>query len=103
EGAQLFTKHEQLDQRVRRLLGAERRGIFGFGLSLFAMTGKARGGTLGDRLRVDGSCDQGERQSRDYFTHYRSCNDDQELKRFRHCEMQSDEAIQLFVSTMDCF
>ena len=42
EGAQLLAKHEQLDQRVRRLLPTERGRVFGLGLALFAVTGEAR-------------------------------------------------------------
>ena len=41
EHPQLFAKHEQLDQRIRRLLAAERGDVFGLGLAMLAVTGKA--------------------------------------------------------------
>jgi len=43
KAAQLFAKHEELDQRIGRLLGAERRACFGLGLATLAMTGKTGG------------------------------------------------------------
>ena len=48
EGAQLFAKHEELDQRVRRLLPAERGRVLGLGLALLAVTGETRRDALFD-------------------------------------------------------
>ncbi len=53
EGAQLFAKHENLDQRIGRLLGAERGGIFGLRLSVFAVTGETGSGALLDGLGAE--------------------------------------------------
>ena len=69
EGAQLFAEHEELDQRVRRLLPAERGRVLGLGLALFAVTGEARHDALLDGLGVGGKGDGGERQSQDLFSH----------------------------------
>ena len=54
EGAQLFAKHEKLDQRVRRLLPAERRRVLGFGLALLAVAGETRRDALFDGFGVRG-------------------------------------------------
>jgi hypothetical protein len=38
-------------------------------LSALAMTGKTGSGTLFESLRFSQRCDEGKRQSRNYFTH----------------------------------
>jgi hypothetical protein len=69
EGTQLFAEHEKLDQRVRRLLAAERGRVLGLGLALFAVTGETWRDALFDGFGVGGCCNQHKRQCRYSLTH----------------------------------
>ena len=46
ERAQLLAEHEELDQRIRRLLAAERGRVLGLRLPVLAVTGEAGRGAL---------------------------------------------------------
>ena len=65
ERAQLLAEHEELDQRIGRVLAAERGRVLGRGLALLAVTGKAGRGALLDRFRAGGGCKKGDGQRGD--------------------------------------
>jgi hypothetical protein len=69
EGAQLLAKHEELDQRVRRLLAPERGRVFGLGRTALAVTGKTGRDAIPERFCICRASDQGERQRRYCLTH----------------------------------
>src|SRR5260370_18389541 len=69
ESAQLFAKHEELDQRIGRLLAAERGRVLGFRLPVLAVTGETGDRTLFDGFGARRKGDGSKRQRRYYFTH----------------------------------
>src|SRR6202000_454592 len=69
ERAQFFAEHEELDQRIGRLLAAERGNVFGLRNALLAMTGETSGPALRDRLGLNRRYEGDQRQQGKRLTH----------------------------------
>ena len=64
-GAQLFAEHEELDQRIGRLLGAERGRALGLRLPALAVAREARRDALFEFLRAGGGGGHQGKRERD--------------------------------------
>ncbi|KTT92314.1 hypothetical protein NS44R_14675, partial [Mammaliicoccus sciuri] len=69
EYPELLAEHEQLDQRIGRLLAAERGRVLGFRRAALAMAGKARRSALLDGLGICGEAERGERRGHCELAH----------------------------------